>query len=217
MPPDRRRRGTPAVGGTLRARKRAETHVALVEAALDLFSQHGYEPTTMQDVAMAAGVAPRTAFRYFPAKDELVFADLEAEADRLIGAFHDVAPGVVLLEALRQANQVAAAAYLQREAFWERVWRVIASEDALSARAQRSETVRQVRLATAIGARLGIDPDEDPRPRVAAAAAVAAGDQATRRWYAQAKRHDLRREINAAFDQLEGIDAFLSTPLPSGE
>jgi AcrR family transcriptional regulator len=47
---------------------------ALLEAALNLFSTNGYEQTTTDEIADAAGVSPRTFFRYFPTKESVLFS-----------------------------------------------------------------------------------------------------------------------------------------------
>jgi AcrR family transcriptional regulator len=57
---------------TLRARKKAETWSAIHEAAAALAVRHGVEGTTVEAVAAAAGVSPRTFFNYFPAKEDAV-------------------------------------------------------------------------------------------------------------------------------------------------
>ena len=50
------------------------TRSALLDAALDLFSAHGYDETTTDEIAEAAGVSPRTFFRYFPTKESVLFS-----------------------------------------------------------------------------------------------------------------------------------------------
>jgi AcrR family transcriptional regulator len=49
------------------------TRAALLDAALNLFSANGYDETTTDEIAEAAGVSPRTFFRYFPTKESVLF------------------------------------------------------------------------------------------------------------------------------------------------
>lgn len=56
----------------LRARKRLRTQRAIREAALTLFSEQGYEDTTVEQIAELAEVATATFFRYFPGKADVV-------------------------------------------------------------------------------------------------------------------------------------------------
>jgi AcrR family transcriptional regulator len=69
-----------------RERRKIETRRALVDAAYRLFADSGYHETTMEEVADAAGVSRRTAFRYFPTKHMLVFA----EHDRRLKRFKEL-------------------------------------------------------------------------------------------------------------------------------
>jgi AcrR family transcriptional regulator len=56
-----------------RERRRRETTEAIQAAALRLFGERGFEETTVEDVAAAAGVSRATVFRYFGSKDDIVF------------------------------------------------------------------------------------------------------------------------------------------------
>ena len=60
-----------------RERRILETRRAIVDAARELFERHGFVETTVDQIAEAADVAPRTFFRYFPTKEMLLFATSE--------------------------------------------------------------------------------------------------------------------------------------------
>ncbi|MGO4299654.1 acyl-CoA-like ligand-binding transcription factor [Leifsonia sp. RAF41] len=64
--------------------------VALI--ALRHFDEHGYEQTTMDDIAALAGIGRRTLFRYFPSKPALVWGGIEPVVGRM-HAVLDRAPG----------------------------------------------------------------------------------------------------------------------------
>lgn len=55
--------------------KRDRTRARLERAALDLFERHGFEQTTVAQIAHSAGVTPMTFFRHFPAKSRVLFDD----------------------------------------------------------------------------------------------------------------------------------------------
>lgn len=65
----------PGQHSTLRAQRRAETQRAIQAHALRLFTERGYDATTVTDVAEAAGVSPMTLYRHFPTKEDLVLVD----------------------------------------------------------------------------------------------------------------------------------------------
>ena len=60
---------------SLRERKKLETRLAIQDQALRLFVANGYDGTTVDQVAEAAGVSPATFFRYFPTKEDAVLFD----------------------------------------------------------------------------------------------------------------------------------------------
>lgn len=66
-----------------RRRKAARTRAAIETAALSLFRDQGFEATTVEQIAEAADVAPRTFFRYFPSKDAVLLGDIGSEVDRM--------------------------------------------------------------------------------------------------------------------------------------
>jgi AcrR family transcriptional regulator len=59
-----------------REANKAATRKALHDAARRMFEDHGFEETTVRDIAAAAGVTERTFFRYFPSKEDLVLSEV---------------------------------------------------------------------------------------------------------------------------------------------
>ena len=83
----------------LRERKKHQTRIALKQAALDLFEQRGFDEVTVEEIAEAAMVSPRTFFRYFETKAEVVFA----YSPELIGRVEEeIATGAPVLESVRR-------------------------------------------------------------------------------------------------------------------
>jgi AcrR family transcriptional regulator len=72
--------------GGLRERKKHRTRQALIDAAVRLFGQDGYDKTTVADIAAAAEVSTRTFFLHFPSKEAIVFANGWARIDIAVHA-----------------------------------------------------------------------------------------------------------------------------------
>ncbi|MFB7950385.1 TetR/AcrR family transcriptional regulator [Kitasatospora phosalacinea] len=163
---------------TLRARERQRRHLLIADTALRLFAERGYEDTTVQDIATAVGMAPRTFFLHFPGKDDVLF-DLDARrcadlADRLA----ERPPGA---GALDTAERVVHDWITERGAETEQLLaRVIGASPPLAARARLQAFRYQESLAAALRAELTAGP-EDPRPAMAAAAALTGWEHAGRR------------------------------------
>jgi AcrR family transcriptional regulator len=91
----------------LRQRKKRRTRRALVDAALELFAEHGYDQTTIAAITAAAEVAPRTFFSYFRSKDDLLFADFDNALELMRAGFAAQPAGEGPADALRRiATQV---------------------------------------------------------------------------------------------------------------
>ena len=60
-------------------RKRVTSRAELEQTAFALFAERGFEQTTVDEIAAAAGIGRRTFFRYFPSKNDVPWGAFEAE------------------------------------------------------------------------------------------------------------------------------------------
>lgn len=90
--------------GSSRAGRRPITSRAEVEhAAFELFARQGFERTTVDDIAQAAGIGRRTFFRYFPSKNDIAWGDFDGELKRMRKQLAGYPPDVPLVDAIREA------------------------------------------------------------------------------------------------------------------
>jgi AcrR family transcriptional regulator len=75
---------TKAPAGPLRERNRQRTYERIVQAAAELFRAHGFDATTMDDIAAHAEVSRATLFNYFGTKDSLLLPFIETAFNELI-------------------------------------------------------------------------------------------------------------------------------------
>src|SRR6478735_8136271 len=93
-------RGAPRSSASLRQRKKDATHQAITDAAWDLFAEKGYEETSVNDIAERANVAPRTFFRYFPTKEDVIYPEFEEMLQRVRDEFFRRPPDEPLMTSL---------------------------------------------------------------------------------------------------------------------
>ncbi|MER7720047.1 TetR family transcriptional regulator [Streptomyces flaveolus] len=68
----------------LRERTRRAVRAELAEVAIGLFVRQGFDDTTVEDIARAAGMTKRSFFRYFPTKEDVVFDGVDLTAEKVV-------------------------------------------------------------------------------------------------------------------------------------
>jgi AcrR family transcriptional regulator len=190
-PPDRRQR------------KKARTRRDLVEAAVTLFDERGFEGTTIEDITNAADVSPRTFFRYFGSKEEILFADHQQSVDDLRNRLDECPEGEPLLVTVREAMLTIAGRIEAKRDFHMLRIRLNAESPSIVAFALRVQQDWVRIIAKALAARLGVNVRTDLRPMLIAGAANVAMRSALTRWAAGQGQESLRDLTSEAFQLLE--------------
>ena len=68
-------------------KKQQETRLEIINTAIDLFSEQGFDSTTMKQIARKVGIGDATIYKYFPSKDKLVFAYYHTRAEQSVEEF----------------------------------------------------------------------------------------------------------------------------------
>jgi AcrR family transcriptional regulator len=95
----------------LRERKRESTRKSIWHSALQMFAERGYDNVTVEEIADYCAVSPRTIFRYFGAKEDVLFAGTEARRMLLLHAIEVQPPGLSAFRALERACRAVAEDY----------------------------------------------------------------------------------------------------------
>jgi AcrR family transcriptional regulator len=186
----------------LRERKKAETHQALAKAALDLADRLGPERVTVEAIADAAGVSPRTFFNYFPSKEDAIVGIAPAQSSALLADLLSRPEDEPPLDALR-AVVLAAAERLQAGGDdWVIRHRLIQKHHSLAVTRAAWFAEVERRMAGEIARRTGLDPGLDVYPALVVSATIGALRVAIDVWQERGRAGALETLIDDAFDVL---------------
>ncbi len=181
-----------------RAQNRDRTRQALAEAAIELFATHGYGATTVEQIANRAGVSPRTFFRHFDSKEDVLLPFDEPLA--AAPAIRSQPRSMSDIEALRAA--LVATAPTNEPAFGRiRMLReALSSSAALRGRDFDQRNIGERGMARALADRRRLD-EPDPQARLAAVIGFAVLRTAVDQWLDLPDPTPLAPLIEAEFDR----------------
>ncbi|GAA1329260.1 TetR/AcrR family transcriptional regulator [Pseudonocardia xinjiangensis] len=168
----------------------------ILETALRLFTQQGYDETTIAQIAREAGVSQRTLFRYFGTKEDLIGGSQERFVTLMTDTVREQPADVGAWEALRAAFTTALSLHTSPEQALER-FRLVHHTDSLRA-AYLGKRVRcQEELLPLLEARPAPSGTGRGQARAIVATAFACFDAATVTWL----EADGQGDILALYDQ----------------
>jgi TetR/AcrR family transcriptional regulator, regulator of mycofactocin system len=95
--------GSRLYGAGQPGRRRVTSQAELEQVAFELFGANGFEQTTVEDIAAAAGIGRRTFFRSFPSKNDIPWGRFELELERMRARLKACPRDVRLMDAIRVA------------------------------------------------------------------------------------------------------------------
>jgi AcrR family transcriptional regulator len=180
----------------------------LERAALALFVEHGYDATTVAQIADRAGLTKSTFFRHFADKREVLFGGQDMLTELFSDAVRTAPPSATTVGCLAAALESAAAAFTpDRHDLAPQRRAVIAANSEL----QERELLKRARLASAMADALRVRGADDTTARLAAEMGVLAFSTAYARWAAPDNRQPFAQIAHAALRDLQARATTLGT------
>ncbi|MFI5663384.1 TetR family transcriptional regulator [Streptomyces sp. NPDC051684] len=208
--------GTAVTIPTLTERRKAATRQDIARTAAELFTRDGLRATRAEDIARAAGIAPRTFYRYFATKEESVAPLLDAGAHQWAEAVREAPADLPVPAALRYAAEHALTGDDPANAaslHWVRALLRLTDESP-ALRAVWSDTCRvsESTLLTVLATRTGGPATPDLHLRLLAGLATTAVRVAVETWsHSDAPPPGPRGPAALALECLNRIDPVLDT------
>jgi AcrR family transcriptional regulator len=171
---------------SLRERQRAQIRADIRRAAFRLFIERGYDSVTTEEIATAAGVSPRTFFRYVPTKEELLLAPVRHGGAAIVSLLEErpasEPPDVALTNAIITRTRSFDRADCEE---WRKALQVV--PDLLDKVTVHTPADKE-RAMKLVAERMGANSDTDIRPGLLVQLAFAAADFAFQQWVRQSTK-----------------------------
>jgi AcrR family transcriptional regulator len=196
----------------LRERKKQRTRCSLIDSAFALFERKGFEATTVDEIAEAVDVSPRTFFRYFTSKEEVALSLLEDQMGAFLNRLAHRPAAESVLTALRHTavetiHDLESGDCGVNPTQYECMDELMAGSPTLTARAMELAAARMGALAELVAVRMGVDAKADPRPQLVAAVTICAVQTAVNAWRETEPDRTKAELVDRAFALLsEGLD-----------
>jgi AcrR family transcriptional regulator len=173
----------------------------LEQAAFALYTERGFEQTTVAEIAKRAGLTERTFFRYFADKREVLFSGAESLQELLVTTVVKAADDATPMQMIAAAVEAAATLLQERRDFALVRQAVIAADAGLRER----ELIKLATLAAALAEALRQRGVTDPAASLTAEAGIAVFKIAFESWVAPANRRQFVQLIREALDELKAV------------
>lgn len=173
----------------------------LMQAAMELYSEQGFENTTVAEIAERAGLTERTFFRHFNDKREVLFSGAGEFQELIVGNVANAAESLTPIDAAAQGLLAAAAMLQQRADFARQRARIIAA----NAELQERELIKFASLSTALAETLRRRGVAEPAASLTAEVALAVFRTAFERWIDAPDGRDFPQLIRDSLEELTAL------------
>jgi AcrR family transcriptional regulator len=188
----------------LRERNKLRTRQEIADATLRLAAERGLEHVTVEQIAAAADVAPRTFFRYFDSKEDALLADHSERLELLREALKSRPASEGPLTAVRTAILDVAGDLEEHKELMLCKVQLMENNPILRGRSLEMMGDLERTIAEALAERTGVDLETDFRPFLIAGAVCTAMRVAIDRWGMTGGTGDLTAMVESALDLLDG-------------
>lgn len=188
----------------LRERKKLRTRADIVDAATRLFAERGFDAVTVEEITDACEVSPRTFYRYFPSKEDLVLGHIDESIERIRADLLARPDGEPVLASVRAAFTGLAHEIERDPQSARRLGALIRATPTLQVRRRDRQAIIEAALADTVAQRWPPG-DADPfglAPALIVGCAFTAFRVATRAWIEQEPAGSLTDLLDATFDLL---------------
>lgn len=172
-------------------------------AALDLYFEHGFEQTTVSEIAERAGLTERTFFRYFTDKREVLFGGASELQDLLVNTVIEAPLSDGAIDAISLALEAAGNALQERRDYAVKRQAVIVANADLLER----ELIKLASLAVAMSVALRQRGVGELTASLSAEAGIAVFRIAFQRWVSDGDGRDLPQHIRESMAELKAVTA----------
>lgn len=183
----------------LRERKRRETSQRIIDVGMCLFIERGFDATTLDDIAFAAGISRRTFFYYFKSKDDILLSMQSGMGDILVATLRDAQKTQRPLDVIRDAIVKVCATIPADDMI--AIDRLMRASEAVQARKQASYIQHEKILFAALCEKWP-EPERETGLRLVAMLAVGAMRLAFDAFNREYGKRSIAELLNETFDAL---------------
>jgi AcrR family transcriptional regulator len=189
----------------LREKRKRQLRSELSRQAIQLFTQKGFEETTIDEIVDPLAVSKRTFFRYFATKEDLVFAWYEELTSELVRALEARPKGETPFESVCETLLSLLHYYDENPKWALTMTRLAKATPALVGKSFEKRSIWERELAKVLAKRLPNTPTRDVTARVTVAAALAAFTCGIDEWTDSRGKANVRACLDRAFAVVRNV------------